>query len=124
MATLTVFTETHAEVLVQYLHSAKAGTPVYPPEISKDAKRALRQQAEAFEEHDGVLFHKLADNTAGTISLQRVLVSEEERKRILTACHSGIDGCHYGHDKTTSKVRLHHFSCKYNLSSIYLAFFH
>ena len=60
MATSTVLTEDRAEVLVQYIRSAKVGKPAYPSGLSKDAKRALRQQVEAFEKRDGVLFHKLA----------------------------------------------------------------
>ena len=60
MATSTVLIVDHAEVLVHYIRSAKAGKPAYPSGFSKDAKRALRQQVEAFEERDGVLFHKLA----------------------------------------------------------------
>ena len=63
--------------------------PAYPSGFSKDAKRALRQQAVAFEECDGVLFHKMVDSAAGTTSLQRVLVMQEEKTRVLTACHSG-----------------------------------
>ena len=46
MATSTALTEDRAEVLVQYIRGARAGTPVYPPGFSNDAKRALRQQAE------------------------------------------------------------------------------
>ena len=33
--------------------------------------------------------------------------------RVLAACHSGIDACHYGNDKTLSKVRL----CDFILAS-------
>ena len=79
MAMSTVLTEDHAEVLVQYIRNSKAGKHVYPFGFSKDAKRALRQQAEAFHKHDGMLFHKLVDSTSGTTSLQRVLVTQEER---------------------------------------------
>ena len=106
MAMSTVLAEDRAEVLIQYIRSAKAGKPAYPSGFSKDDKRALRQKVEAFEERDGVLFHKLVDSTSGTTSLQRVLVTQEEKIRVLAACHSGIDGCHYGRDKTLSKVRL------------------
>ena len=79
MAMLTVLTDDRAEVLVQYIHSAKAGKPVHPSGFSKDAKKALRQQVEAFEERDGVLFNKLVDSTSGTTSLQRVLVTQEKK---------------------------------------------
>jgi hypothetical protein len=40
----------------------------------------------------------------GTSSLQRVLVTDRERQRVLEACHSGVDGGHFGRDKTLSKV--------------------
>ena len=92
MATVTVLTEDRAEVLVQHLRGATTGTPAYPSEFSKDAKTALRQQAVAFEERDGVLFHKMVDSVAGTTSLQRVLVTQEENTRVLTTCRSRIDG--------------------------------
>ena len=34
-----------------------------------------------------------------------MIFEEEEKKKILTMCHSGIDGMHFGRDKTYFKVR-------------------
>ena len=39
-ATLTMLTEDRAEVLVQYLHGAKTGTPAYLSGFYNDAKTA------------------------------------------------------------------------------------
>ena len=43
-------------------------------------------------------------NDTGEVVMQRVITNQEEKQRILTACHSGIDGSHFGRDKTYSKV--------------------
>ena len=51
MATSTALTEDRAEVLVQYIRGARGWDARVSPWISKDAKRALRQQAEAFVHH-------------------------------------------------------------------------
>ena len=40
----------------------------------------------------------------GTVRRQRVLVTTEEKNRIMRACHDGVDGSHFGRDKTLSKV--------------------
>ncbi|KAL5473388.1 hypothetical protein EMCRGX_G027866 [Ephydatia muelleri] len=37
------------------------------------------------------------------ISLKRVIANEKEKARIIRACHDGVDGCHYGSDKTRAK---------------------
>ena len=47
-----------------------------------------------------MLFHVFVDSEAGTTSLQRVSMMREEKMKKLMTCHSGVDGCHYGHDKT------------------------
>lgn len=86
--------------LVDYLKGAKAGTGSYPDLFSPNQRRGLRQQAENFEESDGTLFHT---SSAGT-KLCRVVVGKAEKDRLMKACHSGIDGGHFGRDKMTIKV--------------------
>ena len=44
------------------------------------------------------------DAQCGTIRRQRVLITLEEKNRIMRACHDGVDGSHFGCDKTLSKV--------------------
>ena len=75
----------------------------YPTEFTTNDKRALRQQVASFEVEQGVLYHKATDAQCGTIRRQRVLITTEEKKRIMHACHDGVDGSHFGRYKT-SKV--------------------
>ena len=45
------------------------------------------------------------DEDLGTLKKRRVVVKQEEKERILQMCHSGVDGMHFGRDKTYMKVR-------------------
>ena len=94
------FTEERYQDLVSYLRSVR-----YPPGFTANQKRGLRQQAAIFEEKDGVLFHSSVDSATGKKHLRRVIVATTEKNRLIHACHDGIDGGHYGRDKTLSKVR-------------------
>ena len=38
------------------------------------------------------------------VNLQLVMASKDERSKLISACHDGIEGSHFGHDKTLSKV--------------------
>ena len=49
-------------------------------------------------------------------TLRRVIVDPAEKTRLILACHDGIDGGHFGRDKTLRKV-LHVLCCQ---SDIYL----
>ena len=69
-----------------------------------ERKRGIRQQATRFEVRDGLLFYK-AEDVCGNFCLKRVIAKEEEKVRIIRACHDGVDGCHNGRDKTRSKER-------------------
>ena len=94
------FTEERYQDLVSYLRSVR-----YPPGFTANQKRGLRQQAAIFEEKDGLLFHSSVDSAIGKKHLRRVIVATTEKNRLIHACHDGIDGGHYGRDKTLSKVR-------------------
>ena len=122
MSKASELSEDRCRALVNYLRSSRRGEAQYPPEFSANDKRGLRQQATFFEEKDGVLYHKKVDHTANLINLQRVVVSRDERMRVIRGCHDGIDGSHFGRDKTLSKVnrsfltphKPHHKSTEYS----------
>ena len=46
----------------------------------------------------------MVDKNVGLARKRRVIVKEEDKKRILKMCHEGIDGMHFGRDKTYGKV--------------------
>ena len=49
-------------------------------------------------------FHCSKDSETELKRLRRVVVTTTEKNRLIQACHDGIDGGHYGRDKTLSKV--------------------
>ena len=103
-AMASAITEERYQDLLDYLRGVRCGRPVYPSSFTVNQKRGLRQQAACFEEKDGILFHT---STGGEHKrLRRVVVASAERTRLIQACHDGIDGGHYGRDKTLSKVSL------------------
>ena len=52
---------------------------------------------------DRLLYYRATD-AMNEISLKRVIANEKEKARVIRACHDGVDGCHYGSDKTRAKV--------------------
>ena len=52
----------------------------------------------------GQLYIQVKDKKIHLIQECRVIVKEEKKKRILQMCHNGIDGMHFGRDKTYGKV--------------------
>ena len=103
-ANMAALTEERYQQLLEYLRGSRIGSAVYPSGFSANDKRGLRQQAATFEEKDGVLFHS-SQGPKGK-SLGRVIVDPAEKTRLIRACHDGIDGGHFGRDKTLSKVML------------------
>ena len=99
----SVMTEERYKQLVEYLRGARHGSPIYPSDFTSNDKRALRQQAATFDEKDGVLFHS-SKGPNGERLLRRVVATDSEKNRLIRACHDGIDGGHFGRDKTLSKV--------------------
>ena len=95
--------EERCKQLVDYLQGVKHASHVYPPGFTANEKRAFRQQAAIFEETDGVLFH-ISKGKDGEKILRRVVANTSEQQRLIRACHDGIDGGHFGRDKTLSKV--------------------
>ena len=101
---MAALTEERYQQLLEYLRGSRIGSAVYPSGFSANDKRGLRQQAATFVEKDGVLFHS-SQGPKGK-SLGRVIVDPAEKTRLIRACHDGIDGGHFGRDKTLSKVML------------------
>ena len=80
--------------LVDFLRSK-----AYPPGFTTNEKQALRQQAATMVEKHGVLYYSRVDQP-----LRRIIVDRAEKIRLMSAFHDGIDGGHFGRDKTLSKV--------------------
>ena len=51
-----------------------------------------------------VLYIQDKDRDKDLIRKRRVIVKEEDKQKILSMCHGGIDGMHFGRDKTYGKV--------------------
>ena len=78
---MALLTQDRYEQLVKYLREGS-----YPPSLTSNQKRGLRQQAANFLEKDGILFHHSKDSTADVKILRRVVFDEEEKNRIIRAC--------------------------------------
>ena len=90
-------TEERYGLILQYLRNkGEAGS--YPDSFTANQKRGLRQQARSFEEKNRILYYCSVVNPKP----RRVVVSKAEKQRLIKACHDGIDGGHFGRDKTTS----------------------
>ena len=50
------------------------------------------------------LYVQVMDKKLDVVRKRRVIVKEDEKRRILRMCHDGIDGMHFGRDKTYGKV--------------------
>ena len=78
-----VLSEEECDSILVYLQN---GT--YPTSFSKNDRRSLRRKSAAFMQQNGVLYY-----TGGNKShWRRVVRTEEERKRILEACHTSCEG--------------------------------
>ena len=51
------------------------------------------------------------DRDKDLIRKRRVIVKEEEKQKILSMCHDGIDGMHFGRDKTYGKASYSYRPC-------------
>ena len=52
----------------------------------------------------GQLYIQVKDKKIDLVQKWWMIVKEEEKKCILQMCHNGIDGMHFGRDKTYGKV--------------------
>ena len=94
-------TELEYEDIVRYKTSTDSK---YRPGLSDNDKPNIREKAARYVLHHQLLYVVEVDKDLGTEKKRRVIVKEEEKKTILTMCHSGIDGMHFGRDKTYFKV--------------------
>ena len=97
-AALTELEERYQQ-LVEYLRDAS-----YPTCFTVNQKRGLRQKAAGFVEKGGILFHRAKVPKGDGVRLRRVIIVPAEKTRLIRACHDGVDGGHFGRDKTMSKV--------------------
>ena len=52
-----------------------------------------------------MLYTQDTDHQSKLVRNRRVIVKEEDKQKILSMCHDGIDGMHFGRDKTYGKVK-------------------
>ena len=97
--------EQRYNLLVDYLTASRDGNRscIYPAGSTANEKRTIRQQADMFVLKERLLYYRATD-AVGEISLKRVIANETDKAKIIFACHDGVDGCHYGTDKTRAKV--------------------
>ncbi|KAL5470972.1 hypothetical protein EMCRGX_G029041 [Ephydatia muelleri] len=76
---------------------------VYPVGATANEKRRIRQQAAMFVLKERLLYYRATD-AVNEMCLKGVIANAKERTKIIRACHDGVDGCHYGRDKTRAKV--------------------
>jgi len=82
------------EALLNY-----ASKKEYPTAYSKDDKRRLREKAASFCVDNGDLLHIGAKDKR-----TRVIVEDEEKKRLIETIHEGIGGGHFGQNATVLKI--------------------
>ena len=83
------------EVRDKYVTSA-----TYLPNLLEKEKRNIRRSSKKFFVEEGYLMYIEKQSRPP----RRWIVDDEERKRILTSCHSDNLGGHFGRDKTRNKV--------------------
>ena len=76
----------------------------YRPGLSNNEMRNIRDEAARYVVEKEQLYVEVLDKSMDLVRKRRVIVKEEEKKRILRMCHQGIDGMHFGRDKTYGKI--------------------
>ena len=84
------------EILEYAIQYALDGS--YPPELTKEKKRAVRKRAALLTVDKGEVFF-----TRGKTKV-KVVVSLEEKRRVLKACHSEPTSGHFGVTKTYKRM--------------------
>ena len=76
----------------------------YPLGISKQEKAVIRKRSKTFQIVDGFLHYN------GKDGLHQVVTDDRTKCKILEACHDDkVGGCHFGRDKTASKVSARYY---------------
>ena len=87
------------EAAIQYASAKHAGyEDAYPPDASKVKKRAIRKRAESISVQNGKLFY--TDRRKLIVEV----VTADEQKHILWACHADITFGHFGVKKTAGRI--------------------
>ena len=84
------------EILEYAIQYAQDGS--YPPNLTKDKKRAVRKRAALLSVDKGEVFF-----TRGKAKV-KVVVSHDEQRRVLKACHSEPTSGHFGVTKTYKRI--------------------
>ena len=92
----------------------------YRPGLTDNEKRNIRDKAARYIVEKDQLHVELMDKNLDLVRKRRVIVNEEEKKRILRICHEGIDGVHFGRDKTYGKVNPLYNIILYNIILYYI----
>ena len=81
------------ELAIKYVQDGS-----YPPDLSKDRKRAVRKRATALSINKGEIFFKRGSKRVN------VVASRDEQTRILKACHAEPTSGHFGVTKTYKRM--------------------
>ena len=81
----------------------------YRDGLSDNQKRNIKDTAQRYVVEKQCLYIVEQDKAMGTQKRRRLVVKQEEKDRILEMCHSGMDGMHFGRDKTYTKVHASRF---------------
>ena len=84
--------------------TAVEGRQKYRAGLTENQKRNIRDKASPYKVEQ-CLYIVEEDKDLGVLKKRRVVVKQDEKDRILKMCHSGVDGMHFGRDKTYKKVR-------------------
>ena len=84
------------EILEYAIQYAQDGS--YPPNITKEKKRAIRKRAALLTVDKGEVFFNRGDRKV------KVVVSHDEQRRVLKACHSEPTSGHFGVTKTYKRI--------------------
>ena len=95
-------TQQEYEDILLYKNAPAMGK--YREGLDVNQKRNIRDKASRYIVEHNCLYVIGDDSGTGLSCKRRVIVNIEEKERILSMCHSGIDGMHFGRDKTYKKV--------------------
>ena len=96
-------TQEEYDDILRYKTTVQGGQK-YRPGLTENQKRNIRDKASRYEVQRQCLYIVEKDKDLGILKKRRVVVKQDEKERILKMCHSGVDGMHFGRDKTYKKV--------------------
>ena len=87
------------------IKTAVEGRQKYRAGLTENQKRNIRDKASRYKVEQQCLYIAEEDEDLGVLKKRRVVVKQDEKERILKMCHSGVDGVHFGRDKTYKNLR-------------------